>query len=47
MVKTGIPPSICKDTVCRVLQKPSLKWAHVRGKGILTKNDLELRLKFT
>ena len=45
MVKAGIPPSISEKTVCKVLRKVSLKWAPVQRKGILTKNDLKLRLK--
>ena len=36
MVTTSIPPSISEETVCRVLQKAGLKWAHVQRKGILT-----------
>ena len=47
MVKAGIPPSISEQTVRRVLRKAGLKWARVQRKGILTKNDLKLRLKFT
>ena len=47
MIKAGIPPSISEETVRRVLQKAGLKWARVQRKGILTKNDLKLRLKFT
>ena len=46
MVKAGIPPSISEEEFRRVLQKAGLKWAHVQTKGILTKNDLKLRLKF-
>ena len=46
MVKAGIPPSISEETVWRVLRKAGLKWARVQRKGILTKNDLKLRLKF-
>ena len=45
-VIAGISPSIGEETVCRILQKADLKWAHVQRKGILTKNDLKLRLKF-
>ena len=45
MVKAGIPPSISEKTVCKVLRKVSLKWAPFQRKGILTKNDLKLRLK--
>ena len=44
MVKAGIPPSISEETVRRVLRKAGLKWARVQRKGILTKNDLKLRL---
>ena len=29
MVAAGVPPSICEETVCRVLQKAGQKWAHV------------------
>ena len=46
MVKAGIPPSISGETVWRVLRKAGLKWARVQRKGVLTKNDLKLRLKF-
>ena len=46
MVKAGIPPFINEETVLRVLEKDDLKWAHFRRKKILTKNDLNLRLKF-
>ena len=46
IVKVGIPPSISEETVCRVLRKAGLKWTRVHRKGILTKNDLKLRLKF-
>ena len=46
MVKTGIPPSISEETVRRILRKAGLKWTRVHRKGILTKNDLKLRLKF-
>ena len=46
MVKAGIPPSISEETVRRVLRKAGLKWARVQRNGILTKNDLKLRLKF-
>ena len=45
-VIAGISPSIGEETVCRILQKADLKWAHVQRKGILTKNDLKLRFKF-
>ena len=46
MVKAGIPPSISEETVRRALRKAGLKWVRVQRKGILTKNDLNLRLKF-
>ena len=46
MVKAGIPPSITEETVRRVLWKTDLKWTHFQKKGILTKNDLEFRLKY-
>ena len=46
MVKAGIPPSISEETVRKVLQKTDLKWTHFQRKGILTKNDLKLRLTF-
>ena len=46
LVKAGIPPSISKKTVGRVLQKTDLKWTHFQRKEILTKNDLKLRLMF-
>ena len=39
-------PSISEEKVRRVLRKAGLKWARVQRKGILTKNDLKLRLKF-
>ena len=45
-VKAGIPPSNSEETVPRVLRKAGLKWTHLHRKGILTKNDLKLRLKF-
>ena len=46
MVTAGVPPTIREETVRRVLQKTVLKWTHFQRKGILTKNDLKLRLKF-
>ena len=46
IVKAGIPPSICEETVCRVLQKAGWKCTHVQSKEILTKNHLKLRLTF-
>ena len=47
MAKAGIPPFISEETVRRVLRKAGLKWARVQRKGILTKNDLKLKLKFS
>ena len=46
MVEAEIPPFIHEETVLRVLEKDDLKWAHFQRKKILTKNDLNLRLKF-
>ena len=46
MVKAGILPSISEETFRKVVQKTDLKWTHFQRKGILTKNDLKLRLKF-
>ena len=46
MKRAGITPSINEETVRRVSQKAALKWTRVQRKGILTKNDLQLRLKF-
>ena len=46
MVKADIPPSISEETVRKVLEKIDLKLTHFQRKGILTKNDLKLRLKF-
>ena len=46
MVKARIPPSISEKTFQRVLRKNDLKWARIQRKGILTKNDMKLRLKF-
>ena len=46
MGKAGIPPSIREETVLKVVQKTDLKWTHFQRKGILTKNDKKLRLKF-
>ena len=46
MVKASNPPFISEETVRKVLQKTNLKWTHFQRKGILTKNDLKLRLKF-
>ena len=46
MVKAGIPPSVSIATVHRVLRKEGLKWSHAHKKGVLTKSDLKLRLKF-
>ena len=46
MGKAGIPPSISEETVRKVVQKTDLKWTNFQRKGILTENDLKLRLKF-
>ena len=46
MVKAGIPQSISKEVVRRVLEKTGLKWTHFQRKEILTKNDLKLRFTF-
>ena len=46
MMQSGIPPSIREETSYRVLQKIDLKWTHFQRKGILSKNDMKLRLKF-
>ena len=46
MGKAAIPPSICDETVSKVMQMTDLRWTHVQRKGILTKNDLKLILKF-
>ena len=45
MVKAGIPSSVSEETVRKVLQKTDLKWSDFQRKGILTKNNLKLRLK--
>ena len=42
MVKTDIPLAISKEIGW---PKAGLKWTHFQRKGILTKNDLQLRLK--
>ena len=46
IVRAGIPPSISSETVRRVMRKAGLKWSHAQKKGVLTKSDLGLRLKF-
>ena len=46
MVRAGIPPSISTSTVRKVMKKAGLKWSHAQKKGVLTKIDLKLRLKF-
>ena len=45
MIKAGIPSFITEETVRRILRKTVLKWTHFKRKGIVTKNDLKLRLK--
>ena len=47
MVRAGIPASISTATVRRVKRKTRLKWSHAQKKGVLTKSDLKLRLKFS
>ena len=44
-MRVGIPPSISKATVRRVMRKTGLKWSHAQKKWMLTKSDLKLRLK--
>ena len=46
MVRAGIPPSISTAIVRRVMKNAGLKWSHAQKKGVLTKSDLKLRLKF-
>ena len=46
MIKAGIPPSISKDTVHRVLPKTDLKWTQFQKEKIMSKTDLKLRFKF-
>ena len=46
MVKAGIPPTISEEIVRRVLWNTDLKCTHFQRKGIMSKNDLKLRLKF-
>ena len=47
MVKAGISSSISEETVRCVLRKTASEpRARVQRKGILTKNDLKLKLKF-
>ena len=46
MVKAGIPPSITKETVCRILLKTDLKWSYFQRNGMLPENDVKLRLDF-
>ena len=46
VVSAGISPSISTATVRRVMKKAGLKWSHAQKKGVLTKSDLKLRLKF-
>ena len=47
MVRAGISPSISTATVCRANRKAEQKRSHARRKGVLTKSDLKLRLKFS
>ena len=46
MVKAGIPPSISKERVCKVVRKTDLKWTHFQRNRILIKSGLKLRVKF-
>ena len=46
VVSAGISPSISTATVRKVMKKAGLKWSHGQKKGVLTKSDLKLRLKF-
>ena len=47
MVRAGIPQSISTATVRRLMRKAGLKWSQAQKKGVLTKSDLKLRLKFS
>ena len=44
--KAGISPDVSDETVRRVLHSAGYKYYHSRKKGLLTQNDLKLRLKF-
>ena len=46
MVKAGIAPSVSTAAVRSVMRKAGLKWSHAQKKGVQTKSDLNLRLKF-
>ena len=46
MVRVGIPPSVSTAKVRSVMRKAGLKWNHAQKKGVQTKSDLNLRLKF-
>ena len=46
MVSADIPPSISTATVRRVVRNAGLKWSYAQKKGVLTKSDLKLRLRF-
>ena len=46
MVSADIPPSISTATVRRVVRNAGLKWSCAQKKGVLTKSDLKLRLRF-
>ena len=45
-LSAGIPPSVSDENVRRVLGKNNLHYMHARKKGILSKKDTEIRLKF-
>jgi len=45
-VAAGIAPNVCDETVRRVLRDAGYRYYHSRKKGLLTKKDLQLRLRF-
>ena len=47
IAKVGIPPFISEERIDRVLQEAGLKCDCVQRKGIVSKNGLKLRLRFT
>ena len=44
-VAAGIDVNVCDETVRRVLRQAGYRYYHSRKKGLLTKMDLQLRLK--
>ena len=46
MVRADTPPSISTATVRKVMRKAELKWSDAEKNGVVTKSDLQLRLKF-